>query len=142
MARNFLRHANCTKDIVEAKNLFTKGEEKMKKLIDSKDYGKEKAKPFSVTCYVSEKIKFMMKFNIVPSDKELQYLINSLDSVKNSMDDYMETVYKSFYAFLVNIHKQDMIRMDFSSPYLKYIGNPVTVRLFDNNEDPIIEAIN
>ena len=84
----------------------------------------------------------MMKFNIVPSDKELQYLINSLDSVKNSMDDNMETVYKYFYAFLVNIHKQDMIRMDFSSPYLKYIGNPVTVRLFDDNEDPIIEAIN
>ena len=26
--------------------------------------------------------------------------------------------------------------------FLKYIGNPVTVRLSDNNEDPIIEAIN
>lgn len=142
LARNYLKHANNTNDVVEAKNLFAKGEEKMRGLIDSMDYGKEKAKPFSVSCYVMEKIKFCSRFNIIPSTKELQYLIDSLESVEKYMDDYMETVYESFYTYMLSIHKQDMIRMDISSPYLKYIGCSSKITFADQNEDPIIEAIN
>lgn len=55
LARNYLRHANYVMDYNEAKELFAEGEARMKNLIESKEFYKEKAKPFSINSYILER---------------------------------------------------------------------------------------
>ena len=83
----------------------------------------------------------MKKYNSLPTDRELQYMIHILDSVKDANDDYVENAFKNFYAFLVMNNKQNILNMDLSSPYMKYIGTKVEFSL-DELEDKVIEAIN
>ena len=93
----------------------------MKKLIDSKEYYKEKAKPFSVNSFILEKIKFCRKFDVCPSDKELRYMNSTINSVSIA-DMYMEKVYYAFYVLLQKYSKLDILVLDLDSPYLKYIN--------------------
>ena len=137
LARNYLRYANDTSDSKKAKALFEEGERLMKNLIDSKDKYKEKAKPFSVTCYITEKIRFMKKYNMVPSNKELRYMINALESVSAKLDEYLEHTIEAFYRFMERIGKTELLRMDNNSPYLKYIGVSDTDEEFEMVDDPL-----
>lgn len=121
IARNYMRHANHMNTYDEAKVLFYEGERRMKKLIDSKEYYKEKAKPFSVNSFILEKIKFCRKFDVCPSDKELRYMNSTINSVSIA-DMYMEKVYYAFYVLLQKYSKLDILVLDLDSPYLKYIN--------------------
>lgn len=142
IARNFLRHANHTVDRVEALALFEKGENKMKGLIESKEYYKEKAKPFSVNCYVSEKIHFCNKFSISPSNSEIKYMYLQLESViGNRKDPYMDSVCETFFAFLEKFDKLSVLRIALDSPLYKYIGKKNIIHDDICAFDPVIESI-
>ncbi len=141
IARNYMRHANRTKDAAEAKALFEKGEEKMRELIESKDYGKEKAKPYSVNSYVREKINFINRFKLDVRDSELKYMRDILDSIPDYRDPYMESVVKLFYVFLEQRGKTGILKMDLNSPYMKYIGRKNIVNKEMDDIDPVIDAI-
>lgn len=117
-----MRDANDTRDLAKATVQFIEGEKRIKALIDSKDMYKEKAKPFSVTCYVAEKIRFLNRHNIAPTNAELKYMINASDSVKEKIDRRMKTVFGEFYQYMRKINKVDMLRMDINSPYLEYVA--------------------
>ena len=119
IARNYLRHANNIDNFEEASILFKTGEEKIKELINSKEYYKEKAKPFSVNSYILEKVRFCKKFNKCPSDKELKYMDNIINSVK-LVDDYMEKVYHAFFVLLNEYKKIYILKLNSNSPYLKH----------------------
>ena len=54
IARNYLKQANYVRDITEADALFKIGEEKMFELINSREHYKDKAKNFSIHCYILE----------------------------------------------------------------------------------------
>lgn len=142
IARNFLRHANNTKNKMDALILFEKGEAKMKELIESKEYYKEKAKPFSVNCYVSEKIHFCNKFDICLQNNEIKYMYSELESVIGKRNDpYMEKVCESFFAFLEKIGKLSILRINLDSPLFRYVGKKNI--MYDNilTVDPVVESI-
>lgn len=142
IARNYMIHANNIEVKEQALSIFIKGEEKMMKLIDSDEYGKIKARPYSVNCFITEKIKFYEKFGIVPSDKELIYMRDILDSIDHyNIDTYIKRSMKNFFLFLQKIGKLEILHMDFNSPYLKYVGRKdINIDLRYNN-DPFTETI-
>jgi hypothetical protein len=140
IARNYLRHANNIDNFEEASILFKTGEEKIKELINSKEYYKEKAKPFSVNSYILEKVRFCKKFNKCPSDKELKYMDNIINSVK-LVDDYMEKVYHAFFVLLNEYKKIYILKLNSNSPYLKYIGGDNVLNLDDLEYENIVEDL-
>ncbi len=142
IARNYLRHSNSTQNLEEALTLFKKGEKKMKELIESKEYAKEKAKSFSVNSFIVEKIKFIERFNLQVSNSEIKYMKCALDSIKGNPDPYMQRLYGKFYVFLEKHDKLDLIKFDIDSPYIKYIGKKNDLYMDDDVVDPVVEAIN
>ncbi|WP_238917708.1 SIR2 family protein [Clostridium sp. YIM B02555] len=142
IARNYLIYANSTNDYTKALSLFLQGEEKIKELINSKEYYKEKAKKFSVNCYILEKIKFINKFKIEASIEDLHYMNNILMSITPANNDsYYENVLGAFYKLLEKQDKLSILKMDFSSPYLIFVNNNFRVDLEVNDKDPVIEAL-
>lgn len=142
LARNFMRHANNSANKIDAVVLFNKGEVMIKKLIESKEYGKEKAKPFSVNCYVAEKIKFLSKFDINPTDSELKYLCHILETVANRNDSCMDRVLGVFYSYLESKSKLGLLHLTLDSPYTKFIGSKNKIIFDDIDDDVVIDAIN
>ena len=99
IARNYMRYANSIDDYDRAKALFEDGEIKMKELIESNNIVEKKARPFSISCYVSEKVRFLDKFKRIqiPSKNDLRYMWRIMDQV--NPDDYMKTVFKGYRTY-------------------------------------------
>ena len=114
----------------------------MKELIDSKDYYKEKAKSFSVTSYIAEKIRFIEKHKLKPSDQDLKYMIKNLESIKFQEDEYIENTFGNLFYFLKKHNKLNLLKIDMKSPFLKYLTTTISVKDIDEFDDPIIEAFN
>lgn len=142
LARNYLKEANYNNDIIEASATFDEGEKLMKELIDSKDYYKEKAKSFSVTSYIAEKIRFIEKHKLKPSDQDLKYMIKNLESIKFQEDEYIENTFGNLFYFLKKHNKLNLLKIDMKSPFLKYLTTTISVKDIDEFDDPIIEAFN
>lgn len=117
IARNYLKYANVQSDSQTAKELFEKGEKLMLDLIKSKEYYIQKAKLFSVDSYVLEKVRYVEKFHVKLSNKELNEMRDMLSEVYSPNDSYIYKAMKVFYQMLCRIGKQSIIRMDFNSPY-------------------------
>lgn len=80
--------------------------------IESKDYGKEKAKSYSVNSYVREKISFINRFKLDVQDPELKYMRDILESIPDYRDPYMESVVKLFYVLFgttYQVKKVDLV---------------------------------
>lgn len=121
IARNYLRHANNEKSINIAQPLFERGEELMKGLIESKEYYKRKAKPFSIHSYVEEKIKYIQKFNYNVTNNELYYMRDILDEIANN-DEVAKTALHDFYKLLLKLNKQNILSLKPGSPYFDVIN--------------------
>lgn len=81
IARNYLRFANYTSDMTEAKALFEEGEKRMLKLINNRDEYQVKA--FSTHCYIFEQIRFWEKYKVCPTKAEVEKLFGMLKSLLN-----------------------------------------------------------
>ena len=138
LARNYLRHANYVMDYNEAKELFAEGEARMKNLIESKEFYKEKAKPFSINSYILEKIRYIQKFNIDPDKKELTYMNNAINMVSDA-DPYKEKMCYAFYVLLEEKNKFGILDMSMDGPYVKYIGRKNELTESDLEYESIVE---
>ena len=119
IARNHLRYANAVNDAAIAKEEFNTGETMMRALIDSDKKYIGKALPFSVSTYVTEKIKFFEKYKIKPSRNEIRYMNDALQKAFNMNDDYLNTTLSQFIKYLKRIDMLDIIKLDLNSPYLR-----------------------
>lgn len=115
IARNYFRYANDNNDIVEAKEAFSSGERMMRALIDSDKKYIEKARPFSVSTYITEKIKFLNKFDVVPTNNELRYMISALEKIFDKNDDYSISVKRQLCKYLKKIDKLNLMKLDFDT---------------------------
>lgn len=140
IARNYMRHANNTSKYSDARQLFNEGEKRIKELIESKEYNMEKAKPFSVNSYILEKIKFIYKFNIEPTDKELQYMNDAINSV-NVNDTYKRKVQYAFFVLLQDMGKLNILKITQDSPYIKYLGRNNKLSDKDLEYESIVEDL-
>lgn len=138
IARNYMRHANHLNNYEEAKALFNEGEKRIKMLIESREYYKEKAKPFSVNSFILEKVRFYKKFNINPQNSELSYMNNALNSITFA-DTYMEKAYYAFYKLLECNDKLNFLKITIDSPYYKYISSNRELTDNDLEYDSMVE---
>lgn len=99
IARNYLRHANSTDNEILSKELFEIGKEGIIRLIESDEYYKRKARDYSIHCYISESIRFLNRFNMVPSKEETRRMKKYID-LMNPNDPYYESLIRSFTGFV------------------------------------------
>ncbi|WP_029201535.1 SIR2 family protein [Oribacterium sp. NK2B42] len=125
LARNYMCYANSLGNFEKADVLFKTGESKMKALIESTNSIERKARPYSISSYVSEKVKFIDKFKQyqAPSGNDLKYMGRILEYVEP--DDYTKSAFHKFYRLLTILGKTNVVRMTPQSPYFKFIGEKV-----------------
>ncbi len=136
LARNYMCYANSLGNFEEADALFKTGEVKMVDLIESSNSIVRKARPYSISSYVSEKVKFIEKFKQyqAPKVKDLKYMARILEYVES--DDYLRSAFRKFYRLLTILGKTDIVRITPQSPYFNVIGEQVD----DTMEDDEIEV--
>ena len=140
IARNYLRQANYVEDLAEAEALFKIGEEKMFELINSYEYYKNKAKNFSVHCYVSEKIKYLRKHNKKISNDDVRKMKRLIDSILDIRDDYINGLLQGFLSLLKNQNKLDVIRFRPGDKYWNALKNQKGLITDESEEDILIES--
>lgn len=138
IARNYLKFANHQNDIAVASELFGTGERLMNELINSQDYYIKKAKPFSVSCYVLEKVRYINKFKISVTNRELCEMRDMLNSVYKQEDSYIRRSMQEFYKLLCAIKKQSIVRITIDSPYYDIMSQSIVM---DEDNDVLIESI-
>lgn len=138
IARNYLKFANSQTNVSEALVLFDTGERLIKELIYSKDFYIKKAKPFSISCYVTEKVKLIRKFKVDVATKELCEIRDILNEVYKSEDKYIANAMQDFYKLLCYLGKQSIIRISINSPYYNLMSQSI-----QSNEDidVLVESI-
>ncbi|GBG11092.1 SIR2 family protein [Paenibacillus agaridevorans] len=114
IGRNFMRHANSKRNIVESSNLFKEGEKIILSLINEKELFQ--AKSHSVHCYLYEKIYFMKKFQVDPTNEELKELKRYLDQLTEKDEEgvMVKDITNYFYNYLNGIGKLSMIKVKLS----------------------------
>ena len=117
IARNYLKQANCTKDSVMYQSLFSEGEKQMLELINSKEYHKDKAKCYSIHCYVLEKIKYIEKHKLPVSNNDIRQMKRYTDRILDIRDDYISNL---LHAFMKMLKKHDQLDVITFKPGDKY----------------------
>lgn len=112
IARNFLKQGNSQNDHVSALPYFEEGEKLMIELINQREEFQVKA--FSTHCYLYEKINFLEKFNISPSNKELKDMFGMLKVIidKTPDDAMSKHISNKFFNYLVSCNKQNIIKIE------------------------------
>lgn len=134
IARNYLKFANSQKNINLAMPLFKEGEKLMKQLIDSNEYYIEKAKAFSVDSYVLEKVRYIERFNVNVTNKELCEMRDMLDRIYSDTDPYIYMPMRMFYILLQKKGKLSLLRMNLNNPYLEIMKKNLDIQK-DMEED-------
>lgn len=140
IARNYLKQANYINDLVEADVLFKIGEEKMFELINSHEHYKNKAKNFSIHCYVWEKIKYLNKYNKEINNDEIRKMKRLIDSILHTRDDYLKGLLKEFVLLLKNNNKVNIINFKPGDPYWDALNQQKMLISQEEDEDILIES--
>lgn len=113
IARNFLKQANYTENLVNAKPYFEEGENLILSLINEREEFQVKA--FSTHCYLYEKINYLDKFGIMPLDQELKDMFNLLKTIldKDNEDGMAKHISNKFFNYLKKKNKTSIIDVSF-----------------------------
>lgn len=122
IGRNYLKFANYLSDSMQAEALFKQGEEIMLELINSSEYYKEKAKNYSIHCYVLEKIQYIKRHKKQVSNKELLQIKQYIDMIKNDKDVYLDSMVVRYMNLLKKLDKLDIVSMRPDDIYFKSLG--------------------
>ena len=122
IGRNYLKHANYVNDLIQAETLFKQGEEIMLELINSSEYYKEKAKNYSIHCYVLEKIQYIKKHKKQVSNRELLQIKQYIDTIKNDKDVYVDSMVVRYINLLKELNKLDIVSMRPDDIYFKALS--------------------
>ena len=128
------------RDITEADALFKIGEEKMFELINSREHYKDKAKNFSIHCYILEKISFLSKYNRKISNDEIRRMKGWIDSILYTKDDYINGLLKAFVRLLKDNNKVDIINFKPGDPYWNALNEENLLGFQDNDDDILVES--
>lgn len=135
IARNYLKHANYIEDKISALTLFKEGEEKMLDLINSQERYKNKAKNYSIHCYVFEKIRFITKHDLDVSNNELLEMKRRIDVMVD--DTYVNGLEAYYVNLLKKKNKLNLLHMQPGDKYFEAIGKEVKI---DNDYDKLVDS--
>ena len=122
IGRNYLKFANYLSDSVQAEALFKQGEEIMLELINSSEYYKEKAKNYSIHCYVLEKIQYIKRHKKQVSNRELLQIKQYIDMIKNDKDVYIDSMVVRYINLLKKLNKLEIVSMKPDDIYFKALS--------------------
>lgn len=137
IGRNYLKYANYLNDSVQAEALFKQGEEIMLGLINSSEYYKEKAKNYSIHCYVLEKIQYIKKHKKQVSNRELLQIKQYIDMIKNDQDVYIDSMVVRYMKLLKKLNKLDIVNMRPDDIYFKALSKKNDV---NDIQDVLVES--
>lgn len=137
IARNYLKHANYIQDSAIAITLFEEGEQHMRKLINSQDNYKSKARNFSVHCYVCEKIIFIKKHTVDITNDMLLEMKRYIDMIINDQDAYINGLVSSYVNLLKKLNKLDILHMRPGDKYFEALGKEEDI---DIEYDKLIDS--
>lgn len=137
IGRNYLKHANYLRDSILADTLFKQGEEMMLELIKSSEYYKEKAKGYSIHCYVFEKIYYIRTHKKEVSNKELLQIKSYIDMIKGDKDVYIESLVIQYMDLLKKMNKINIMNMKPGDIYFQALNKKAA--LYDV-EDVLVES--
>ena len=69
-----------------------------------------------------EKVRYIERYEVKVSTKELCELRDMLDKVYSDTDTYIRKAMQSFYRLLQKLNKQSLIRMNFNNGYYAIMG--------------------
>lgn len=122
IARNYMKHANIEKELAVSENLFKIGEELMLELINSKEPYKEKAKNFSIHCYVYEKIRYLEMHSQMIDKKTCQKIKRYIDMLIPERDEYTDGLVAQFTHLLLKNQLLSIIRMKPDDVYFQSLS--------------------
>ena len=137
IGRNYLKYANYLNDSIQADALFKQGEEIMLELINSSEYYKEKAKNYSIHCYVLEKIQYIKRHKKQVSNKELLQIKQYIDMIKNDKDVYIDSMVVRYMNLLRKLNKLDIVKMRPDDIYFKALSKKNDV---NDIQDVLVES--
>ena len=137
IGRNYLKYANYLNDSIQADTLFKQGEEIMLELIISSEYNKEKAKNYSIHCYVLEKIQYIKRHKKSISNKELLQIKQYIDMIKNDKDVYIDSMVIRYMNLLKDLDKLNIISMKPNDIYFQALRKKDK---HDYEQDVLVES--
>ena len=140
IARNYLKNANDEKDEAVALELFKMGEKKMLELINSHEGYKEKAKYFSIHCYVHEKIKFYRHHTSFIDKKECRKMKGYIDLILDEENSYLDELLKEFMRLLEENKMLDLITMKPGDRYFTALYDKSASSDWIDSEDVLIDS--
>lgn len=140
IARNYLKQANNTQDRVMYQSLFAEGEKQMLDLIHSKEYHKDKAKCYSIHCYVLEKIKYIEKHNLPVTNNDIRQMKRYIDRILDIRDEYINNLLHAFMAMLERHDKLDVITFKPGDKYWNALYENAEFVPDREEEDVLVES--
>lgn len=137
IGRNYLKYANYLNDSIQEDTLFKQGEEIMLELIRSSEYNKEKAKNYSIHCYVLEKIQYIKRHKKSISNKELLQIKQYIDMIKNDKDVYIDSMVIRYMNLLKDLDKLNIISMKPNDIYFQALRKKDK---HDYEQDVLVES--
>lgn len=113
IGRNYLKQANSLNNINLARTIFAEGETILLRLIAKREELEVRA--FSTHTYLYEKIIFLKKFEIIPSNDEIREMFSLLKRLmdKDPEDVMSKQISNYFYDFLRSIKRSNVIKLDY-----------------------------
>lgn len=103
IGRNYLRKAFYQNSAQNAKLLFLEGEKIIIDIIKNAEVNQGKA--YSVHCYIFEKIRYLLKFNIEVTNEELRNMQFYIKNFLSYGDEMIKESERMFYSYCSKINK-------------------------------------
>jgi len=136
IGRNFLKQANSINDIKLSSLLFSEGEKILLSLINNRE--EHQVRAFSTHTLLYEKINYLKKFNIIPSNEELREMFLLLKKLieKDPEDIMAKQLSNVFFDFIRTIKKTNVINLNYYDiSILKAMLSEYQIDLDDLNLD-------
>lgn len=140
IARNYLKEANSTQERVLYQSLFSEGEKQMLDLIHSKEYHKDKAKCYSIHCYVLEKIKYIESHRLPLTNNDIRQMKKYIDRILDIRDDYINNLLRVFMRLLRKYNQLDAISFKPGDKYWNVLYENINFMQEREGEDILVDS--
>lgn len=140
IARNYLKQANHTQDPAMYQSLFAEGEKQMLDLINSKEYNKDKAKCYSIHCYILEEIKYIENHDLPIKNNDIRQMKRYIDGILDIRDDYINNLLCAFMKMLKKHNRLEVITFKPGDLYWKALYRKQGFAPEREDEDVLVDS--
>lgn len=109
-------------------------------LINSKEYHKDKAKCYSIHCYISEEIKYIENHNLTVTNNDIRQMKRYIDRILDIRDDYINNLLYSFMRMLKEHNQLQVITFKPGDQYWKALYKNKGFAPEKEEEDVLVDS--